>query len=94
VLDLLVTLASLGLLGGAIAGAWAGWRTRPPLRFGPAFLVYLGVLSAVATTWAQSMEALPLTLVYGAAMGVLPFAAAFHLLRRIVAAWKARRSGP
>jgi RsiW-degrading membrane proteinase PrsW (M82 family) len=89
---LFLALAGLGLLGGAIAGTAAGLRPARPVRFGPAFLVYLGVLAVVSTTWAQSMDALPLALVYGAAISVLPFGAAFLLARRLAGILMSKRT--
>jgi uncharacterized membrane protein YfcA len=91
---LLLTLAAFGLLGGALGGAVAGFKSDEPLHIGTAFLVYLGILAVVGTTWSQSMEALPLTLVYGAAMGALPFGAAFLLVRTLVCSFRSRRSRP
>jgi len=93
-LELLRTLALIGAIGGAIGGAVAGFRSDRSPRFGTAFLIYLGILAAVATTALQSMGGLPLTLVYGAAAGALPFGAAFLLVRRLVTAWRSRRSTP
>jgi hypothetical protein len=93
-LELLQTLALSGAIGGVIGGAVAGFRADGPLRFVTAFLVYLGLLAAVATTMLQSMDALPLTLVYGAAAGIVPFGAAFFLVRRLVSSLRSRQSRP
>jgi hypothetical protein len=90
---LLLVFAGFGLLGGGVAGTVAGLRPEKPLRFVPAFLVYLGALAVISTTWAQSMDVLPLALVYGAATGVLPFGATFLLMRRLACAFRARRTG-
>ena len=80
-----LTLTLLALAGGAVAGAVAALRRRgPALRLRVAFVVYLGGLAVLSTTWAQSMEVLPLALVFGAAVGILPFAAMFLLVRQLV----------
>ena len=84
------TLAMFGGAGGAVFGAIAGWRKAEPLRLGIAFLIYLGLLCAVASTWAGSLEIVPLTLVLGAAAGILPFAAGFLLMRGIVTRLRAK----
>jgi hypothetical protein len=84
------TLAMLGGAGGAVFGAIAGWRTAEPLRVGVAFLIYLGLLCVVASTWAGSLEIVPLTLVLGAAAGILPFGAGFFALRGIVTRLRAK----
>lgn len=84
------TLAMFGGAGGVVFGAIAGWRTAEPLRLGIAFLIYLGLLCAVASTWAGSLEIVPLTLVLGAAAGILPFGAGFLVVRGIVTRLRAR----
>lgn len=84
------TLAMLGGAGGAVFGAIAGWRAAEPLRLGIAFLIYLGLLCVVASTWAGSLEIVPLTLVFGAAAGILPFAAGFLVVRGIVTRLRAK----
>ena len=76
-----LTLTLLALAGGAVAGSVAALRRGPPLRLHVAFAVYLGGLAVLSTTWAQSMDVLPLALVFGAAVGILPFAAMFLLAR-------------
>lgn len=78
------TLALSGGAGGVVFGAIAGWRRAEPLRLGIAFLIYLGLLCVVASTWAGSLEIVPLTIVLGAAAGILPFAAGFVVARGIV----------
>ena len=79
-----LTLTLLALAGGAAAGAVAALRRDRALRLPVAFAVYLGGLAVLSTTWAQSMEVLPLALVFGAAVGILPFAAMFLLVRQLV----------
>lgn len=79
------TLALFGGLGGSIAGAVAGYMHPRRMQFWRAFLVYLGILCAIASTWAGSLEIVPLALFLGATAGVLPFAAAFFISRRLVA---------
>jgi hypothetical protein len=78
------SLALLGCAGGIAAGLYAGCREPRLVPFWSAFLVYLGVMSAVVATWAGSLEIVPLALVLGAAAGILPFAALFLLCRRLV----------
>jgi hypothetical protein len=77
-------LVMAALFGGALSGAWAGIRGPKAIRLWPAFLVYLGLLSMVASTWAGSLEIVPLTLLFGAIAGIAPFAASFFLLRHLV----------
>ena len=86
------SLALLGLLGGLVAGVVAAWRQPKGLHFGTSFLVYLGVLCVVASTWIGSLDAVPLTLALGTAAGMLPYAGAFFGLRWCFAQWRARRS--
>ncbi len=78
------SLAIVGGASGLVFGSIAGWRTAEPLRLGIAFLIYLGLLCVVASTWAGSLEIVPLALVLGAVAGILPFAAGFFIARRIV----------
>lgn len=85
------SLALLGLAGGLVAGGLAAFKLTE-VRFGNSFLVYLGVLCAAASTWVGSLDAVPLTLVLGAAAGVLPFATAFFGLRWCLVQLRARRS--
>ncbi len=84
------TLAMFGGAGGAVFGAIAGWRSAEPLRLGIAFLIYLGLLCVVASTWTGSLEIVPLTLVLGAAAGILPFGAVFLVMRGIVTRLRAK----
>jgi hypothetical protein len=84
-------LAIIGLAGGAVCGALAAWYRPGTIRFANAFLIYLGVLCAVASTWAESLEIVPLTLVFGSVAGILPFAAGFLALRRAVGHLRAHR---
>jgi hypothetical protein len=84
-------LAGVALFAGIVAGALAGFRGAGKVRFGAAFLVYLGLLAAAATTRAQTMEVLPLALVYGAGTGALPFAGGFFAVRWAVTRLRARR---
>ncbi len=65
-------LALLGLLGGVVAAVVAAFRYPQSLSFGTSFLVYLGVLCFVASTWVGSLDAVPLTLALGAGAGVWP----------------------
>ena len=88
-------LAGLGLVGGAIGGGIAGWRRHDPTGFGISFLVYLGLVCVVASTWSGSFEIVPLTLVFGAVAGILPFAASFFSIRKLVTVLSRRlRSKP
>ena len=88
------SLVLLGLLGGFVAGVVAALRAPQGLHFGTSFMIYLGVLCGVVSTWLGSLDAVPLTLVLGAAMGVLPYAGAFFGLRWCVNRWRTRRSQP
>lgn len=76
------TLAIAGCLGGTCAGLLAAWLGPRQLRFWPSFGVYVGILVVVASTWAGTMEIVPLTLVLGSLVGLLPYAACFFLARR------------
>lgn len=75
------SLALGGLVGGLVAGCHAGWRASPARAIWPAFGIYLGLLSMVASTRAGDMGIVPLALVLGAAAGLLPFAAAYFAVR-------------
>jgi hypothetical protein len=90
VAGLLLPLAVVACIAGVMAGTVAGLQTNSRIRFGAAFLVYLGLLATAATTWVQSMDALPLALVYGAGTGILPFAAGFFCARKVVTTIRAR----
>ncbi len=91
--EIALSLAALALVAGAVAGVAAGFRPDKVAGFGVAFGIYLGLLAMTASTWAQSMDILPLTLVYGAVTGALPFAATFWGARKFVAQYRSRR-GP
>lgn len=91
--EIALSLAALALVAGAVAGVAAGFRPDKLPGFGVAFGIYLGLLAMAASTWAQSMDILPLTLVYGAITGALPFAATFWGLRKFVGRVRSRR-GP
>lgn len=84
---LMLVLAALALFGGAVAGAWAALRLPAGGGGRPAFLIWLGLVTAASTTFAESMEALPFSLMLAAAVGVLPFSIGFQasraLLRRL-----------
>ncbi|MBX9610723.1 MAG: hypothetical protein K2X51_03770 [Burkholderiales bacterium] len=86
--EIALSLAALALVAGAVAGVAAGFRPDRVPGFGVAFGIYLGLLAMAASTWAQSMDILPLTLVYGAVTGALPFAATFWGLRRLVVRYR------
>lgn len=87
---LLLALAAAALLAGMLAGLAAGWRSPPPFKLRTAFCVYLGLVGVVATTWAKSMDILPLALAYAALTGALPFAAMSLAARKLVLAWRGR----
>lgn len=89
--EIALSLAALALVAGAVAGVVAGFRPDRVPGFGTPFGIYLGLLAMAASTWAQSMDILPLTLVYGAITGVLPFAATFWGLRKFVGRVRSRR---
>jgi drug/metabolite transporter (DMT)-like permease len=90
VTDTLLFIALLALLAGAVAGAIAGCKGKSAVRPGPAFGLYLGLLAVISTTRAQSTDVLVVTLVFGAAIGAIPFAAAFFACRKLLAAVRAR----
>jgi len=80
-------LALTALLAGLAAGTFAaGKRAAPVWRAG--FLIFLGTVTAAATTFAGSMEAAPLALVLAAASGVLPFTGGFFGTRWAVTRWR------
>jgi threonine/homoserine efflux transporter RhtA len=83
-LDLLFTFAALALAGGGIAGTWAGMTSTDAVPFRTAFLVWVGLAAVAATTFAQSMDALPLTLIVAALAGIAPFAGGYFVLKRLV----------
>jgi hypothetical protein len=88
------SLALAGGVGGVCAGLVAGYLSPRPLRFWTSFGIYLGVLCMVASTWAQSMDIVPLTLVLGALFGLLPYGLCFFLVRRGLGWLRARILGP
>jgi len=88
--EIALSLAALALVAGAVAGVAAGFRPDRVPGFGTPFGIYLGLLAMAASTWAQSMDILPLTLVYGAITGALPFAATFWGARKFVAQYRSR----
>jgi hypothetical protein len=88
---LALTLMAAALLAGAVAGAVVGWRRARSFGLVRAFLVYLGLLAVVSTTFSQAMEILPLALLYGVVTGILPFAAAFYGVRWMVSSYLAPR---
>jgi hypothetical protein len=86
-------LAVVGLAGGSVAGTVAGIRWPQPVGFGAAFLVYLGLLCVVASTWSGSLDIVPLTLALGAGTGILRFAASFFAVRHVVKRLRGRDGG-
>jgi hypothetical protein len=90
------SLAIAGCVGGACAGSLAALFGPHRLRFWPSFGVYIGLLSVTASTWAGTMDIVPLTLVLGALAGLLPYAACFylacHALTRLRAAIQRHRA--
>lgn len=81
---LALALAAVALFCGAVAGVLEATKLQD---VGPwnSFLIYLGLLGVASTTWAESMDALPLTLVLGALTGFLPFMLAYRGLRHVMA---------
>lgn len=88
-----LSLVLAGGVGGAIAGVLAAGLGPRPLRFWPSFGIYLGLLSVAASTWAETLEIVPLVLVLGAFAGILPYAAGFHLARQVVTRLRAAIRG-
>jgi threonine/homoserine efflux transporter RhtA len=86
-------LAGAGLAGGAVGGVVAGLRepAGAAVRWHVAFLVHLGVVCCVASTWAATLEIVPFALLFGAASGIVPFVASFFALRFLVRMLRARR---
>lgn len=91
-LSIALALAAVALLAGAAAATLDALRRGSPWGLGRAFAVYVGLMGATATTWAESMDILPLALVYSAVTGIVPFAVAHGLVRRAFAA--SRRARP
>ncbi len=87
-------VAAAALAGGLVGGIAAGLKAPGAVRFAMAFLVWLGLLVVCASTYAQSMDIVPLTLLLGGAVGLLPFAAGFFMGRRGVQAWRHRGAHP
>ncbi len=86
---LLPNLVGTALVGGMLAGAWAGWqRNGAGPRWYTGFLVYLGLVTAVATTFSGSMELAPLALIVAALAGVLPYLAGFGAFRWALRRWR------
>ncbi|WP_418318991.1 hypothetical protein [Piscinibacter sakaiensis] len=85
------SLAWVGLLGGAVAGAVSGFLQARPAAFWPAFGIYLGLLAMLASTRAGSLEIVPLALVFGAVAGIVPFAAAWFGVRWCWRRWRSSR---
>lgn len=83
-------LAMAALAAGLATGVYAaGKKAAPVWRAG--FLIFLGAVTAVATTFAGSMEAAPLAQVLAAASGVLPFTGGFFGTRWAVTRWRQRQ---
>ena len=84
-----LALVLVALCGGAAAGALEALKVH---ALGPwkSFLIYIGVLGVAATTWAESMDILPLALIFAAATGLLPFVLAYLGLRKLMAKRQAR----
>lgn len=80
-------LAGLALVIGAIAGVLDALKLQ---NIGPwkSFLIHIGLTGVAATTYAESMEILPLALLYAAATGVVPFMLAYFGSRGLVATIK------
>ena len=79
-----ILLAAVALLTGAVAGVLDALKLQD---IGPwkCFLIHIGLTGVVSTTFAESMEILPLALLFAAATGVVPFILAYFSLRAFVA---------
>lgn len=91
--DVLPLLALIALAGGLVAGAVAGWRGQSAAAIGPAFGIWLGLLSLVVSTRAGTLEVVPLLLALAVASGIVPFAAAWFGARWLVGHAQRRRRG-
>lgn len=91
--SLLLALLVFSLVAGAVGGIAAALWPQRQVRMGPAFLVYLGLVAVLATTMSQTLDVLPLSLIYGAAVGALPFGAAFLAARKAVSLLSERGKG-
>lgn len=86
---LLPELVGTALAVGMLAGAWSGWqRSGAGPRWHTGFLVYLGLVTVVATTFSGSMELAPLALIVAALVGALPYLAGFGALRWALRRWR------
>jgi hypothetical protein len=88
---LLPELVLAALVAGVVTGAWGFWRPDGPApRWHTGFLVYLGLITVMATTLSGSMEIAPLALLVAAVSGILPFLAGFGALRWLLRRWRGR----
>ncbi len=90
-IDIALTFVALAVAGGLLAGAWAGFRPRSDPGPGKAFLVWLGLVVVVSTTFAKSTEALPFALIWASALGIVPFWCFYVVLRALVNRVRAKR---
>ena len=93
-LILAFTFAAAALGGGLIAGTWIGMRPKADIGVGQSFLIWLALASAAFTTFAKSMEALPLALLFATLIGFIPFSLGHFVLRAAVARLRKRETLP
>lgn len=90
---LLTLLAAFAGVGGVVSALGRLWLPQAAPRFGWAFGLWLGGVTMAGTTFAQSMEALPFTLLAAALVGLPPFAAGWWAVIVLARAWQ-RRAAP
>jgi hypothetical protein len=83
----------VGLFGGVVAGALEELNPWRKLGLGWWFAVYLAILALGAGIAAQSLEAIPYAIGYGAFLGVLPFTLLFFLSRFMASTIRSYRAG-
>ena len=86
-------LAGAALVAGAVTGVLAGRRGQDGPRWHTGFLVFLGLTVVLTTTFAGTMDVVPLALALTALTGVLPYSAAYFGVRSGVRRWRANDDG-
>ncbi len=88
---LALTFAAAALGGGLIAGTWVGMRPQAVIGVAQSFLIWLGLVGVVFTTFAKSMEALPFALIFATVIGIVPFTLGYFSLKALLAKIRERQ---
>lgn len=90
-LTIALLFAIVALLVGAVAGLLDALKFHR-LGVWKSFLICVGLLGVATTTYAETMDILPLALLYAAVAGIGPFWIAYCFLRAIGQARRDRRA--